>query len=248
MGRLFRFFGRIIVFFLLISLLWTGLYRFFPPPLTFTMIVNRMEGYGLNRTWRPLSRIDPIMVEAVIAAEDSHFCAHHGFDFTAIERAAKHNASNGRIHGGSTISQQTAKNAFLWQNGGYSRKLIEAYFTFLIEHLWTKRRIMEVYLNIAETGRGLYGVEAASQFYFHHDASHLSASEAARLAAIFPLPKKRSVQMPHGFVRRYGNIIQSRIPIVKKNGLDRCIFIPTTSAISGNNKRQKALLPQSETQ
>ncbi|MFT8553765.1 MAG: monofunctional biosynthetic peptidoglycan transglycosylase [Zymomonas mobilis] len=243
MGRLFRFFLRIFVYFLLISLLWVGLYRFVRPPITLTMIMNRINGYGLNQTWRPLNQIDPIMMDAVIASEDSRFCSHHGFDFTAIEQAAKHNASGGHIHGGSTISQQTAKNAFLWQNGGYPRKLIEAYFTFLIEHFWTKRRIMEVYLNIAETGRGVYGVEAASQYYFHHDASHLSALEAAKLAAIFPLPKKRSVQMPHGFVRRYGNIIQSRIPLVKRNGLDRCLFTVTTSAISGNSKPQKAPSP-----
>lgn len=246
MCRLFRFFCRIFVISLLLSCLWAGFYRFIPPPVTLTMITNRIMGYGLDYRWRPLNRIDPIMADAVIAAEDSRFCSHHGFDFTAIEQAAKHNASGGRIRGGSTISQQTAKNVFLWQNGGYSRKIIEAYFTFLIEHIWSKRRIMEVYLNIAETGRGIYGVEAASQFYFHHDASHLSASEEARLAAIFPLPKKRSVQTPKGFVRRYGNIIQSRIALVRKSGLDRCL-LPSpakSSAISGSNRQPKAPLPQ----
>ncbi|MFT8735966.1 MAG: monofunctional biosynthetic peptidoglycan transglycosylase [Zymomonas mobilis] len=246
MYRLFRFFCRILVISLLFSVLWAGLYRFIPPPVTLTMITNRVKGYGLDYRWRSLNRIDPIMADAVIAAEDSRFCSHHGFDFTAIEQAAKHNASGGRIRGGSTISQQTAKNVFLWQNGGYLRKFIEAYFTFLIEHLWSKQRIMEVYLNIAETGRGLYGVEAASQFYFHHDASHLSALEAARLAAIFPLPKKRRVQTPQGFVRRYGNIIQGRINLVRKNGLDRCFLPPSvkSSAISGNNRQQKAPSPQ----
>ncbi len=122
----------------------------------------------------PIGEIDRDMVRAAIAAEDGKFCTHHGFDFEAIEDAMKRNASGGRIHGGSTISQQTAKNAFLWQGGGYARKGVEAWFTFLIEHLWGKRRIMEVYLNLAETGIGTYGVNAGSERYFGHDASAMS--------------------------------------------------------------------------
>ena len=114
----------------------------------------------------PIGQIDRDMVRAAIAAEDSKFCSHHGFDFEAIEDAMKRNASGGRIRGGSTISQQTAKNAFLWQGGGYARKGVEAWFTFLIEHLWGKRRIMEVYLNLAETGIGTYGVNAGSRALF----------------------------------------------------------------------------------
>ena len=145
------------------------------------------------------------MVRAAIAAEDSKFCSHNGFDFEAIEDAMKRNASGGRIRGGSTISQQTAKNAFLWQGGGYARKGVEAWFTFLIEHLWGKRRIMEVYLNLAETGIGTYGVNAGSQRYFGHDASAMSPTEAARIAAVLPLPKKRGAVAPKGFTRRYGN-------------------------------------------
>jgi monofunctional biosynthetic peptidoglycan transglycosylase len=172
----------------------------------------------------PISQIDRDMVRAAIAAEDSKFCTHHGFDFEAIEDAAKRNASGGRIRGGSTISQQTAKNAFLWQGGGYARKGVEAWFTFLIEHLWGKRRIMEVYLNLAETGIGTYGVNAGSERYFGHDASAMSATEAARIAAVLPLPKKRGAIAPKGFTRRYGNIIAARIPIVAGNGLDACIY------------------------
>jgi monofunctional biosynthetic peptidoglycan transglycosylase len=134
------------------------------------------------------------------------------------------NASGGRIRGGSTISQQTAKNAFLWQNGGYFRKGLEAWFTFLIEHLWGKQRIMEVYLNLDETGIGTYGVNAGSERYFGHDASAMTTTEAARLAAVFPLPKERGAIAPKGFTRRYGNTIAARIPIVARDGLDACVY------------------------
>jgi monofunctional biosynthetic peptidoglycan transglycosylase len=168
--------------------------------------------------------MDRDMVRAAIAAEDSKFCTHHGFDFEAIEDAMKRNASGGRIRGGSTISQQTAKNAFLWQGGGYVRKGVEAWFTFLIEHLWGKRRVMEVYLNLAETGVGTYGADAASLRYFGHDASAMSATEAARIAAVLPLPKKRGAVAPKGFTRRYGNTIAARIPIVARDGLDACVY------------------------
>ena len=128
-----------------------------------------------------LDRIDRDMVRAVIGGEDSRFCSHSGLDWDAIEDAARSNASGGRIRGGSTISQQTAKNAFLWQGGGYARKGVEAWFTFLIENMWSKRRIMEVYLNLAETGVGTYGVNAGSERYFGHDASAMSATAAAVL-------------------------------------------------------------------
>jgi monofunctional biosynthetic peptidoglycan transglycosylase len=136
----------------------------------------------------------------------------------------KRNASGGRIRGGSTISQQTAKNAFLWQGGGYARKGVEAWFTFLIEHLWGKRRIMEVYLNLAETGIGTYGVNAGADRYYGHDASAMSALEAARIAAILPLPKVRGAIAPKGFTRRYGNTIAARIPVVARDGLDACVY------------------------
>ena len=164
------------------------------------------------------------MARAAIAAEDSRFCSHHGFDFNAIEDALKRNASEGRIRGGSTISQQTAKNVFLWNGGGYVRKGAEAWFTVLIEHLWGKRRIMEVYLNVAETGIGTNGVNAGSERYFGHDASAMTLTEASRIAAVLPLPKVRGAIAPKGFTRRYGNIIAARIPIVARDGLDS-VFI-----------------------
>ena len=186
-------------------------YRFVPPPITATMVGDFFAGRGVQKDWMSLDEMDRDMVRAAIAAEDSKFCQHNGFDFEAIEDAMQRNASGGRIRGGSTISQQTAKNAFLWQGGGYVRKGAEACFTFLIETLWGKRRIMEVYLNVAETGIGTYGVNAGSQRYFGHDASAMSATEAARIAAILPLPKKRGAIAPKGFTRRYGGTIAARI-------------------------------------
>src|SRR5690348_2352301 len=188
------------------------------------MIGDLVHGRGLHKDWMPISEMDRDMVRAAIAAEDSKFCSHHGFDIEAIEDAMKRNASGGRIRGGSTISQQTAKNAFLWQGGGYARKGVEAWFTFLIEHLWGKRRIMEVYLNLAETGIGTYGVNAGAERYFGHDASAMSATEAERIAAILPLPKERAAIAPKGFTRRYGNTIAARIPVVANSGLDACVY------------------------
>lgn len=152
---------KAILGFVILSVLWVLILRFVPPPITLTMLGDVPTGHGVTKSWRPLSKIDPDMPRAVIAAEDSRFCAHNGFDYIAIANAARRNAEGGRIRGGSTISQQTAKNVFLWQGGGYFRKGLEAYFTVLIEAMWGKRRIMEVYLNVAETGIGTYGVEAA---------------------------------------------------------------------------------------
>ena len=225
------FFGwlwRIILGLFLLSIFWVVVYRFIPPPITATMVGDLVAGRGLARDWMSLDEMDRDMVRAAIAAEDSKFCQHSGFDFEAIEDAMKRNASGGRIRGGSTISQQTAKNAFLWQGGGYVRKGVEAYFTFLIEHLWGKRRIMEVYLNLAETGIGTYGANAGAQRYFGHDASALSATEAARIAAILPLPKKRGAISPKGFTRRYGNTISARIGQVRRDGLDACVYRDAT--------------------
>jgi monofunctional biosynthetic peptidoglycan transglycosylase len=231
-GRILGWIVKLVVAFFLISILWVLAYRFIPPPITLTMIGDVFAGRGLHKDWMPISQIDRDMVRASIAAEDSKFCSHNGFDFEAIEDALKRNASGGRIRGGSTISQQTAKTTFLWNGGGYARKGVEAWFTFLIEHLWGKRRIMEVYLNNAETGIGTYGVNAASQRYFGHDSSAMSATEAARIAAILPLPKKRGAVAPKGFTRRYGNTIAARIGVVGRDGLDGCIYKGTTAPVN----------------
>ena len=211
---------RVIAGFVLLSLLLGTLYRFVPPPVTMTML---LDPKGITKDWTSLKDIDPDMARAAIAAEDGKFCSHHGFDVDAIAKAAMHNASGGRIRGGSTISQQTAKNVFLWQGGGFVRKGLEAWFTVLIEAIWGKRRIMEVYLNVAETGIGTYGVQAGAIRYFRHGADRLSRAEAARIAAVLPLPKKRAAVAPSGFTRRYGNTIATRIGVVQRDGLDRCV-------------------------
>jgi monofunctional biosynthetic peptidoglycan transglycosylase len=220
---------RIIFWLFLLSIFLVVIYRFVPPPITATMIGDVVAGRGLKKDWMGLSEMDRDMVRAAIGAEDSKFCQHNGFDMEAIEDAMKRNASGGRIRGGSTISQQTAKNVFLWQGGGYFRKGVEAYFTFLIEHLWGKRRIMEVYLNVAETGIGTYGANAGAERYFDHDASALSTTEAARIAAVLPLPKKRGAVAPKGFTRRYGNTISARIGQVRRDGLDTCVYEGATA-------------------
>ena len=228
-GRIVGWIVRVVVGFILVSVLWVLLYRFVPPPITATMVGDAIAGRGLDKDWMGIDEIDRDMVRAAIAAEDSKFCQHNGFDLDAIEQAMQRNASGGRIRGGSTISQQTAKNAFLWQGGGYVRKGVEAWFTILIEAMWPKRRIMEVYLNLAETGIGTYGVNAGSQRYFGHDASAMSRSEAARVAAVLPLPKKRGAIAPKGFTRRYGGSIAARVGVVARDGLDACVYAGTTA-------------------
>ena len=222
--RVLRLITKVVVWFLAISVGLTLVYRFVPVPLTITMVADEN---GFTKDWTPLSRIDRNMVSAVIAAEDGKFCSHSGFDTEAIEKAIERNARSKRLRGGSTISQQTAKNVFLWQGPGwtrYARKGLEVWFTFLIENIWGKRRIMEVYLNVAETGIGTYGVEAGAQRYFRHSAAQLTRTEAARIAAALPAPKRREVVSPGGFTRRHGNTIAARSGVVRNAALDACVY------------------------
>ena len=223
MIRVFRWAAKAAFAFVGVSVLWVLVLRFVPVPFTVTMMGDLFNGRGVTKDWTALSRIDPNMARAAIAGEDGRFCSHSGFDWRAIAGAAVKNARGGRIRGGSTISQQTAKNVFLFQRGGYVRKVFEAWFTFLIETLWGKRRIMEVYLNVAETGIGTYGVEAASIRYFNHSANTLTPMEAGRIAAVLPLPKQRAAVAPRGVVRRHGNAIARGVRVVRDNGLDRCL-------------------------
>jgi monofunctional glycosyltransferase len=216
--------GRLIVWFLIISMALTLLFKFVPPPVTLTML---LDPHGFDKDWTSLSGIDRNMVAAVIAGEDAKFCDHNGFDADAIEQAMERNAKGRKLRGGSTISQQTAKNVFLWQGTGwtrYVRKGLEAWFTFLIENVWGKRRIMEVYLNVAETGIGTYGVEAGAQRYYKHSAARLTKEEAARIAAALPSPKKRAVTGATGFTRRHGNAIAARSRVVRNEALDACVY------------------------
>ena len=221
--RIAAFIGKALIWFVIVSVVWVVIYRFVPPPITMTMAGDVVAGRGLDKDWMSLSDMDPDMARAAIAGEDGKFCTHDGFDREAIAKAFQRNQQGGRIRGGSTISQQTAKNAFLWQGGGYIRKGLEAWFTLLIENIWGKRRIMEVYLNIAETGIGTYGANAGAMRYFNHDASTLTPVEAARIAAVLPLPKKRAATSPSGFTRRHGNRLAANIGVVKRDALDACL-------------------------
>jgi len=225
-GRLARFLMALLLIFGLIGpVAIVTLYRFTPPPMTFLMVQRLFEGRGFDRRWVPLSQISPRLVGAVVASEDSGFCEHHGFDFTAIQRALKHNERDpNRIRGGSTISQQTAKNIFLWPHRDYVRKGLEAYFTVLIEAIWGKPRIMEVYLNSIEWGPGVYGAEAAARRNFGVSAANLTAGQAARLAVIVPKPLAWKADRPGRYVRRRSGTIQARAGVVRRQGLADCVF------------------------
>ncbi|BDI60360.1 monofunctional biosynthetic peptidoglycan transglycosylase [Qipengyuania nanhaisediminis] len=221
MVRITRFLAKLVMWFVGLCLLLVLAFKWLPVPVTATMLLDEN---GFTRDWESLDNIDPDLVAAVIAAEDSKFCSHFGFDTEAIEQAMAENRAGGRQRGASTISQQTAKNVFLWQGGGYVRKGFEAWFTFWIETVWGKRRIMEVYLNVAETGIGTYGAEAGAQRYFSRSAARLSPDEASRMAVALPSPKKRSVTNPRGWLARHGNSIERRINVVKGDGLDACVY------------------------
>ena len=220
--------GKLLLVLFLASVIWVVIYRFVPVPFTWPMARDAVQGKHIERDWVPLSAVASAVPRAVIGAEDARFCAHNGFDFEAMEDAAARNAKaaargSSKRYGGSTISQQTAKNAFLWPGRSYLRKGLEAYFTVLIELIWGKPRIMEVYLNIAEMGPGIYGVEAAAQHYFNNSAAELSPAEAARLAAILPQPIKRDAGKPGRFVKRYARRIERRARVVRNERIDECL-------------------------
>ncbi len=201
-----------------------GIYRFVPPPITYLMVERLVEGRGLTKSWRSLDDISPYLSQAVIAAEDARFCTHHGFEFEAMKKALASNQRRpNRIRGGSTISQQTAKNVFLWPDRSYVRKGLEAYFTVLIEALWGKRRILEVYLNVAEWGSGTYGAEAAARRYFRTRADELSPSEASRLAAVLPSPLKWKAAKPGPYVARRSRRIGAAAATVRQDGMASCL-------------------------
>lgn len=224
-GLLKRVLGVVLLVIFIIPPVWVLIYRTVPPPITVLMIERSLQGKGLDHRWQPISRISPAMVRAAIASEDSGFCAHHGFDIRAIDRAFQHNeAKPSRIRGGSTISQQTAKNVFLWPERSWVRKGAEAWFTLLIEGLWGKRRIMEIYLNTVEFGPGVYGVEAAAQRDFKKSSYELSAAEAGRLAAVLPSPLKWKAANPGPYVRRRTGRIEARSGTVARDGLADCVL------------------------
>ena len=207
------------------------IHKFINPIVTPLMLIRSFEGItdkgklrGIDKKWVSIAQISPNMVKAVMASEDQKFLEHHGFDWTAINKALTYNRrrKGKKIHGASTISQQTAKNVFLWQSRMWVRKGLEVYFTFLIEALWSKERIMEVYLNVIETGDGVYGVEAASRKYYKKKVHNLTATEAASIAAILPLPLKWSPVKPNArvtarviWIRNQMNTIETPFWIIR---------------------------------
>jgi len=194
--KITRILFKILIWFVGISLFLVVVFKFVPVPFTPLMVSraveNKLAGKEMfcNHDWVPIENISKNLQKAVIASEDGTFLKHHGFDFTAMQKALKNNKKGRKIKGGSTISQQTAKNIFLWQGRSYIRKGFEAYFTVLIELVWGKERIMEVYLNSIEMGNGVYGAQAAAEYWYRKDVSNLTKREAAGIAAILPNPRK----------------------------------------------------------
>jgi monofunctional biosynthetic peptidoglycan transglycosylase len=220
--RVLRFIARAIGLFLLVSVMWSALYAWLPIPITPLMVIRMVEGYGFKKDWVAYDEISPNLPRAAIAAEDSGYCAHHGFEWEAIQNAWNRNAKSKRIRGGSTISNQTAKNAFLWPDRTYPRKALEYYFTGLIELMWGKKRILEVYLNVVEFGPGIYGAEAAAQTYFKKPASALTRREAALLVAVLPSPLKWSVAKPGPYVQSRTSTIMARMMDIPDPKTDPC--------------------------
>jgi monofunctional biosynthetic peptidoglycan transglycosylase len=221
-NKFVRFLSKIALWFLGISVGLVLVFKFIPvfyTPLMLTRsIENKMEGKDMvcSHEWVPLDRISRNLQKAVIASEDGRFLTHHGFDFEAIQKAMENNEQGKKLKGGSTISQQTAKNVFLWQGRSYLRKGLEAYFTVLIELIWGKERIMEVYLNSIEMGDGVYGAQAACQYWYRKDATSLTKIQAAGIAAILPNPRKYKATNSSGYINRRKSRIVKHMGYVGK--------------------------------
>lgn len=217
-GRILRWVFRVITFFILASVALVIIYRVVDPPITPLMLIRPMEGIaggnlvGISKKWVRIDDINPALLRSVIAAEDGRFFTHSGIDWKAVDQAQKRNerSKGKKIYGASTITMQCARNVFLWQGRNYIRKGLEVYFTYLMEFFWSKKRILEVYVNVIEWGDGVYGVEAASEKYFGIPASKLNARQAALLASVLPNPRKWSPAAPTGYINRRASMIQGR--------------------------------------
>lgn len=216
---IWRFFWKSLLYFFITSIGIVVVYKFVPPPVTPIMVIRLFEGWfegknvGIKKEWVSYDNISKNMFRAVVSGEDARFMSHNGFDWDAIEAARRYNEiKKGRkLRGASTISMQTAKNAFLWHGRNYIRKALEAYFTILIEFIWGKKRILEIYVNIIEFGEGIYGVQSASKHFFNKDASKLTSREAALLAAVLPNPRRWSPNSPTPYIERRVAFIQGRM-------------------------------------
>ena len=216
--------------FMLATTLQVLVLRFVDPPFSAFMLARQMRAVGegdwrfrVAHDWRDLGDIAAHLPVALVAAEDQNFATHHGFDFKAIERARKHNARGRKTRGASTISQQLAKNLFLWSGRSWVRKGVEAWYTLLIETLWPKRRILEVYANVAEFGDGIYGAQAAARSFFRKDAARLSPAESARLAAVLPNPKRYNAARPGPYVQRRTRAIERQMRYIGGAGYLRSL-------------------------
>ncbi len=205
---------KLILILFLLSIVWVLVYKWLAPPTTLHMIERRAQAGKKNKNvpqiryeFVALEDVSPQVPLALMAAEDQLFMTHNGFDYRAMKGAFKNNRSSKRIAGGSTISQQVAKNVFLWHGRSYIRKLVEAYFTVLIEFFWSKHRIMEVYLNIAETGDQVFGIEAAARKYYHAPAKSLTAAQAAMIASVLPNPVKYSIKNPSANIYKKRKVV-----------------------------------------
>lgn len=216
--RILRWIGITLLIWVVSSVLIVVIFRFVPPPTSAVMVGRRIDavidnehGFALRYRWTPMTKVSSNLPIALVASEDQKFPTHHGFDVDAIQTALADAEEGSRLRGASTISQQVAKNLFLWNGRSFIRKGFEVYFTVLIEALWPKRRIIEVYLNIAEFGDGVYGVGAASERYFRSSPQQLNPHQSALLAAVLPSPRKLHAERPSAYVQRRASWIERQV-------------------------------------
>ncbi|WP_313580315.1 monofunctional biosynthetic peptidoglycan transglycosylase [Chishuiella sp.] len=208
---MFKFVRKVIFYFFVIHILYIVVLKWINPPFTITQVQQMFEQGKLKRDYISYDEMGDNIKIAVVSSEDQKFPVHNGFDIDGIQKAIEKNKSGKKLHGGSTISQQVAKNVFLWQGRSWLRKGLEVYFTFMIEKIWSKQRILEMYLNTSEMGIGVFGIEAASEYYFNKPAKDLTKNEAARIAAALPLPRKYNVNPPSPFISRRAANIQRQM-------------------------------------
>ncbi len=227
--KFFKYLLYCIIAFFLFTILWVVSYKFIDPPLTPLMVLRKLDfeteksKNGIVKEWKDYEEISPYLFQAILSAEDQRFMTHSGIDWKAVEEAKKYNEKHKgkRLHGASTVTMQTAKNTFLWHGRNYVRKALEAYFTYLIEFIWGKKRILEVYVNVVEWGNEVYGAEAASRKYFKKSAKSLTKREAALLAAVLPNPHRWTPSRPTNYINKRVNHIlkfmhQTPIPKIEK--------------------------------
>lgn len=218
--KIAKYIFRLLLTLFIITILWVAVYAFVPVPGTPLMLARYFgEDVPINHTWTPLEEITPDMQLAVIAAEDNRFVLHNGFDWEEIEKARKEAEKGKKLRGASTISQQTAKNVFLWHGRSWVRKGLEAYFTTLIEFMWGKERIMEVYLNSIETGEGLYGIHAVAEANFGKKPGELTREECALIAATLPNPRRYSSKKPSRYIQKRKKAIMKNMNYIQRNNL-----------------------------